>query len=95
MAVVILSARLQQSGCPFVGLMLLGCGMMTTGLPLVLTAGVTGALPGGSDYYSSSSFAGSDQNSLGRVLLSDGGGAAPDPGKQQTSPWQSVVLQQT
>lgn len=59
--------------------MLLGSSMLTTGIPLVLTAGVTGALPGGSNY-SSSNQAGIDPVSLGRVLLSEGGGAAPDPG---------------
>ena len=60
--------------------MLLGSSMLTTGIPLVLTAGVTGALPGGSNYYSSSNQAGAVPVSLGRVLLSEGGAAAPDPG---------------
>ncbi|DBA91054.1 TPA: PQ loop repeat-containing protein 2, variant 2 [Trebouxia sp. C0005] len=63
------------------GLMLLGCGMVTTGVPLVLTAGVTGAIPGGSNYYSSGSQSGLQDIGLGRVLLSEGGAAAPHSGK--------------
>lgn len=63
------------------GLMLLGCGMVTNGVPLVLTAGVTGALPGGSNYFSSGSQSGFQDLGLGRALLSEGGAAAPDSGK--------------
>ncbi|KAL0044223.1 hypothetical protein WJX82_005024 [Trebouxia sp. C0006] len=63
------------------GFMLLGCGMVTTGVPLVLTAGVTGALPGGSNYHSSGSQSGFQDTGLSRVFLSEGGSAAPDSGK--------------
>jgi len=68
------------------GLTLLGCGMVTTGVPLVLTAGVTGALPGGSNYYSSGSQSGFQDLGLGRVLLSEGGSAAPDSGMTKATP---------
>lgn len=71
---------LHPLNCGGTGLMLLGSSMLAIGAPLVLTAGVTGALPGGSNYYSSSNQAGVDPASLGRVLLSEGGAAAPDPG---------------
>ncbi len=66
--------------------MLLGCGMVTTGVPLVLTAGVTGALPGGSNYHSSGSQSGFQDTGLGRVLLSEGGSAAPDSGMTKATP---------
>ena len=69
------------------GLMLLGCGMVTTGVPLVLTAGVTSALPGGSNYYSSESQSGSQELGLGRDLLSEGGAAAPDSGMTKATPY--------
>ena len=59
--------------------MLLGCGLVTTGVPLVLKAGMTGAPPGGSNYYPSSNQGQHDPTSLGRVLLS--GGATPDSGE--------------
>jgi hypothetical protein len=60
--------------------------MVTTGVPLVLTAGVTGALPGGSNYYSSGSQSGFQEIGLGRVLLSEGGAAAPDSGMTTATP---------
>jgi len=60
--------------------------MVTTGVPLVLTAGVTGALPGGSNYYSSGSQSGFQEIGLGRVLLSEGGAAAPDSGTTKATP---------
>lgn len=66
--------------------MLLGCGMVTTGVPLVLTAGVTGAIPGGSNYYSSGSQSGLQDIGLGRVLLSEGGAAAPHSGVSKATP---------
>ena len=66
--------------------MLLGCGMVTNGVPLVLTAGVTGALPGGSNYFSSGSQSGFQDLGLGRVLLSEGGAAAPDSGMTKAAP---------
>ena len=64
----------------------MGCGMVTTGVPLVLTAGLTGALPGGSNYYSSGSQSGFQDQGLGRVLLSEGGAAAPDSGMTTATP---------
>lgn len=76
----LLSHAQQRFPCDPTGVMFLGCSMVTTGLPLMLTAGVTGALPGGTNSYPSSSQAGLDLGNSGRVLLSDGGAAAPDPG---------------
>ena len=80
---------LYQLSCGGTGLMLLGSSMLATGVPLVLTAGVTGALPGGSRHYSSSTQAGGDPISLGRVLLSEGGAAAPDAGGSKKASGQS------
>lgn len=59
-----------------VGLMLVGCGMMTTGVPTMITAGVTGTLPGASDYQSTSGQWAQDHASIGRVLLDDSGATA-------------------
>ncbi|DBA73323.1 TPA: PQ loop repeat-containing protein 2 [Trebouxia sp. C0004] len=58
------------------GLMLVGCGMMTTGIPTMITAGVTGTLPGASDYKSTSGAWAQHHLSVGRVLLNDSGATA-------------------
>ena len=58
-----------------VGLMMVGCGVMTTSVPTMITAGLTGTLPGASDYKSTSGIWGQD-HSPGRVLLSDSGANA-------------------
>lgn len=54
--------------------------MLTTGLPLILTAGVTRGLPGGSNHYSRDRLAGFGQIEMANMLHSDGSTAAPDPG---------------
>lgn len=58
------------------GLMLVGCGMMTTGVPTMITAGVTGTLPGASNYKSTSGAWTQHHLSVGRVLLDDSGATA-------------------
>ncbi|DBB18691.1 TPA: hypothetical protein ACH3X3_000299 [Trebouxia sp. C0006] len=58
------------------GLMLVGCGMMTAGVPTMITAGVTGTLPGASDYKSTSGAWAQNHLSVGRVLLDDSGATA-------------------
>lgn len=58
------------------GLMLLGCGMMTTGVPTMITAGITGTLPGASDYRSTSGAWTQEHLHIGRVLLADSGSTA-------------------
>ncbi len=58
------------------GLMMIGCGMMTTSVPTIITAGVTGSLPGASDYRATSGAWGQDQFSMSRVLLSENGATA-------------------
>ena len=56
--------------------MLVGCGVMTTSVPTMITAGLTGSLPGASDYRSTSGAWSQDHASIGRVLLSDSGANA-------------------
>ena len=56
---------------------MLGCGMMTTSIPTMITAGVTGSLPGASDYKAAGSAWGQHHLPLGRVLLSNDASAAP------------------
>lgn len=56
--------------------MLVGCGMMTTSVPTIITAGLTGTLPGASDYRSTSGVWSQQHASIGRVLLSDSGSSA-------------------
>ncbi len=56
--------------------MLVGCGMMTAGVPTMITAGVTGTLPGASDYKSTSGAWAQHHLSVGRVLLDDSGATA-------------------
>ena len=56
--------------------MLVGCGMMTTSVPTMITAGLTGTLPGASDYRSTSGIWSQQHASIGRVLLSDSGSSA-------------------
>ncbi len=56
--------------------MLVGCGMMTAGVPTMITAGVTGTLPGASDYKSTSGAWAQNHLSVGRVLLDDSGATA-------------------
>ncbi|KAA6418086.1 MAG: hypothetical protein FRX49_11927 [Trebouxia sp. A1-2] len=58
------------------GLMLVGCGVMTTGVPTMITAGFTGTLPGASDYKSTSGAWTQHHLSVGRVLLDDSGATA-------------------
>ena len=58
------------------GLMLVGCGMMTTSVPTIITAGLTGTLPGASDYRSTSGVWTQQHAGIGRVLLSDSGSSA-------------------
>ena len=50
--------------------------MMTTSVPTIITAGLTGSLPGASDYRSTSGVWSQQQASIGRVLLSDGSSSA-------------------
>ncbi len=64
--------------------MLVGCGMMTTGVPTMITAGVTGALPGASEYKSTSGAWAQHHLSVGRVLLDDSGATAAS-GNSHTS----------
>ena len=56
--------------------MLVGCGMMTTSVPTMITAGLTGTLPGASDYRSTSGVWSQPHASIGRMLLSDSGSSA-------------------
>lgn len=56
--------------------MLVGCGMMTTSVPTMITAGLTGTLPGASDFRSTSGMWSEKRASIGRVLLSSGSSAA-------------------
>lgn len=58
------------------GLMLLGCGMMTTSVPTMITAGITGTLPGASDCRSTTGAWGQQHERIGRVLLADSGAEA-------------------
>ncbi|KAL3134873.1 hypothetical protein ABBQ32_007839 [Trebouxia sp. C0010 RCD-2024] len=58
------------------GLMLVGCGMMTTSVPTMITASLTGTLPGASDFRSTSGTWSQKRASTGRVLLSGGATAA-------------------
>lgn len=58
------------------GLLLLGCGMMTTGVPTMITAGLTGTLPGASDYRSTTAVWAQNHPNIGRVLLDDSGATA-------------------
>ncbi|KAL3146889.1 hypothetical protein ABBQ38_014861 [Trebouxia sp. C0009 RCD-2024] len=58
------------------GLMLVGCGIMTTSVPTMITAGLTGTLPGASDFRSTSGVWSQQRASTGRVLLSGGANAA-------------------
>ena len=50
--------------------------MMTAGVPTMITAGVTGTLPGASDYKSTSGAWAQNHLSVGRVLLDDSGATA-------------------
>ncbi len=50
--------------------------MMTAGVPTMITAGVTGTLPGASDYKSNSGAWAQNHLSVGRVLLDDSGATA-------------------
>lgn len=68
----------------FSGLMMLTCGMVTTGISLMWTAGVTGALPGGSNHYQGDNSAGSAHIASGHVLQFRSSAAAPDPGTYKT-----------
>ncbi len=66
------------------GLMLVGCGIMTTGVPTMITAGVTGTLPGASDYRATSGAWAQEHRSIGRVLLDDSGANAASGETLQT-----------
>ena len=73
---VIVSNMLVYSQVSNAGLMLLGCGMMTTGVPTMITAGLTGTLPGASDYRSTTAVWAQNHPNIGRVLLDDSGATA-------------------
>ena len=63
-----------------VGLLLLTCGIVTIGAPLVWTAGVTRALPGGSNHFQVDNLTGFAQMGSGQMLQFHGSSAAPEPG---------------
>lgn len=84
-----MSVRTAKCICAYVclGLMLLTCGTVTTGVSLLWTAGVTGALPGGSIHshreLGYSNLAVSAHISAGHMLQSHSSTTAPDTGTYQ------------